>query len=193
MSSTLRDPFWLNVGCGPHRAPEPWWNVDREFHAGLTEPDEVVGDGLPYEDASVDRMYIGHIMEHIPMHQVMAVVGEWVRVLKPGAEVGVVGPDVNRALEYFRTGRLTRDELWHRMEHGQTTSVEAWTLLYQNNRVSEHAMHHWNCIPERVMGILQAAGFENVVEQPIGSVAMYNWPLVSASEDQFAITCNKPA
>lgn len=184
---------WINVGCGPHRAPEPWWNIDRAFHPGLTEPDEVVGEFLPYEDGSVRRMYIGHIMEHIPIYQIMGVIADWYRVLAPGADIAIVGPDVNRALDQFKQGRLTRDEVWHRMEHGQVTSIEAWTNLYAENRVDEHAMHHWNAIPERVHGMLSAAGFVNLREVPITSSELDGWPLVSRCDDQMAMLGSKPA
>lgn len=183
--------MWLNVGCGPHRAPTPWWNVDRVKRPGNTEPDEVVGDTLPYDDGSVERLYAGHILEHIPMPSVRDVLTDWCRVMKSGGEIGIVGPDVNRALELFKRGRLTRDELWERMEHGTTTSIDAWRRLYGVEDVDSHARHHWNCVPERVMALLEVTGFVNVREVPITSRELSGWPLVGQAGDQFAVLAKK--
>lgn len=186
---------FLNVGCGPHRAPAPWWNVDRVARPDPTqptEPDEVVGELLPYDDGAVGRLYAGHIMEHIPIPAVPVVLAEWSRVLAPGGQIGIVGPDVNRALAWFREGRLTRDELWERMEHGTTTSLEAWRRLYGAEDIDPHARHHWNCVPERVIAMLEAAGFVDVREVTLRDIAREGWPLVGDSADQFAVIGHKP-
>jgi hypothetical protein len=184
--------MWLNVGCGPHRAPRPWHNVDRVRREGNTEPDEVVGDTLPYPDGTVTRLYAGHILEHVPLPGVAALLADWIRVMHDSGHLAVVGPDVNRALELFRTGRLGRDELWERMEHGTTTSLEAWRRLYGATDIDPHARHHWNCIPERVIALLETAGFEKVREIPIASPELNDWPLVGRAEDQFAVLAVKP-
>lgn len=186
---------FLNVGAGPHNAPKPWWNIDRVSRPEgdqPTLPDEVVGTTLPYEDGRVERLYAGHIMEHIPMPEVQTVLAEWKRVLCPGGLIGIVGPDVNRALGLFRDGRLTRDELWERMEHGTTTSIEAWRRLYGAEDIDPHARHHWNCIPERVCAMLEAAGFVDVQEVTLRDIRAQGWPLVGDSGDQFAVIGHKP-
>lgn len=186
---------WLNVGCGPHRAPAPWWNVDRVMRPDPdqpTTPDEVVGDLLPYEDGTVERLYAGHIMEHVPIPQVPDLLADWRRVLAPGGHICIVGPDVNRALAWFREGRLSLGELWERMEHGTTTSLEAWRRLYGAEDIDPHARHHWNCVPERVIAMLEAAGFTQVVEVTLRDVQRAKWPLVGDSADQFAVWGRKP-
>lgn len=190
-----RSTEFLNVGCGPHRAPEPWWNIDRVERPGdtPTAPDEVVPDGpLPYADGSVKRLYAGHIMEHMPITVVREVLKDWRRVLAPGAEIAIVGPDVNRALEWFKRGLLTRDQLWERMEHGSTTSLEAWRRLYGADSVDPYAHHYWNCIPERVIALLEGAGFLDVREVTLSQISAGKWPLVGPSEDQFAVLARNP-
>ena len=74
----------LNIGCGPHYAPG-WTNLDVHQGDGVT-PDVVVGtDGLlPFADSSAERIYAGHVIEHVPWSQLAAVIHEWRRVLKPG-------------------------------------------------------------------------------------------------------------
>lgn len=181
--------IWVNVGCGPHRAPAPWWNVDRVVRPGNTEPDEVVGDQLPYKHGTVERLYAGHVLEHIVIERVPTTLANWYQILRPGGELAVVGPDVNRALEWYRTGRLSLDELWERMEHGTTTATEAWRRLYGTSNVDAHARHHWNCIPERVIALLEVSEFTDVREVSLNELT--DWPLVSRSEDQFAVRAQK--
>src|SRR5690606_17814756 len=74
--------LWLNVGCGTHRAPAPWVNID-VVDQGDTRPDVVVpaGTPLPYEAGTVERVYLGHVLEHVPWPNVAGFLAEIRRVL----------------------------------------------------------------------------------------------------------------
>jgi SAM-dependent methyltransferase len=92
----LRRPLGLNIGSGPHPLAG-WLNVDvnSEWY-----PD-VVGDGgrLPFRDATFDRCYLGHILEHLWWgEQVTSALLEIRRVCRPGSEVAVVGPCILKAV-----------------------------------------------------------------------------------------------
>lgn len=78
----------LNLGCGDHRAPEPWVNVDS--WSGV-RPD-VLADvrALPWPDKSAEAIYCGHVLEHLPLDQVGLALAEVRRVLAPP------GPAVHR-------------------------------------------------------------------------------------------------
>jgi hypothetical protein len=182
----VADPRWLNVGSGPFNAPAPWWNIDRVRREGNTEPDEVIEtDWLPYTEGSVERIYAGHCLEHIPWEQLLDVLHDWRRVLTGGGEIAVVGPDVDRALSWFLAGKLTRSQVWERLE-----ADEGQHDLGGSD--DPHARHHWNCTAGRVTSALERAGFVQVRELPIASPELDRWPVVGRAEDQFAVLAMKP-
>src|SRR5215471_2064517 len=55
---------WLNVGCGTHRAPEPWVNVD-VIDNDEVHPDVIrqPGEPMPFADGSAARVFAGHVLE----------------------------------------------------------------------------------------------------------------------------------
>lgn len=178
---------YLNMGPGLHAAPAPWINIERIHRDKHPEPQLLwVGNVLPYDDGSVERVYAGHMMEHMPQEEAVEVVREWYRVLQPGGVLTVVGPDVNRALALFQSGQFSRNDLWERMEHGTVYTIERWTEWYRDGMLDSFATHSWNCIPERVIGMLQAAGFVDVKE--LDPAVLTDWPLTARHNvDQFAL------
>ncbi len=81
----------LNVGCGDYRAPAPWVNLD-SFEG--VRPD-VVADArdLPFADSSVERLYCGHVLEHLSRDEgVPRAIREFRRVLRRGGLLAAVGP-----------------------------------------------------------------------------------------------------
>lgn len=86
----------LNVGCGDLRAPSPWINLDSQESV---RPD-VVADArdIPFRSETVDRIYCGHVLEHLSYEQgVPSALREMRRVLKPGGQLAIVGPDYHLA------------------------------------------------------------------------------------------------
>ena len=102
---------WLNLGCGTHTAPAPWWNVD-VVRDGDTQPDEVVPRGtLPYLVDSCARVMLSHLMEHVPWGQhLLDVLTDCRRLLAPGGTLLAIGPDAKRTATLWKQGQL-HDEL----------------------------------------------------------------------------------
>lgn len=175
---------WANIGCGTHKAPPPWVNVDTVRHDGpdvpardRVEPDVIVvpGEPLPFPDASCERIFCGHVLEHIPWEQVGGFLVDVRRILRD--ELLIVGPDVYRAINAYKQG------------------VEPWSII---TSVLEHkdwpadmaawpgAPHHWCCHEARVMEALNRCGFN---AQPVINYAeLDGWPVVQFNPNwQFAI------
>lgn len=186
----------LNVGCGEFRAPPPWWNLDMfasppgTVHG--TYPDRVVAAGeFPF--TGVERLYLGHLLEHMDSPTVLAFLTGWAATLAPGAEVCVVGPDVNRALAAYKAGTLGLDELWQRMEPGaHRGTVEHWVDYYTRELFLHPGYHRINCTPQRAHALLLATGYTGIREVAIGSRELDGWPLVGRSPDQFALLATHP-
>lgn len=85
----------LNLGAGFKPMPG-FISVDRKIGTEVYP--------LAWPDASVDELYASHILEHFPFKDLVPVVREWVRVLKPGGRLRVAVPDFNKIIEMYRTG-----------------------------------------------------------------------------------------
>lgn len=175
----------VNVGCGPHRAAEPWVNLD-VIENDTTHPDIVVDGDRPlrqWKAKTVEAVYLGHVLEHIAWgDDLQAFLADVRRVLKDDGRVCVVGPDVYRAIERFKTGA----EPWHIVVaclEGGTASpgLGEWP----------GARHHWNCTEARVVDALTVAGFSNVTPVPLNHQTLAGWPCVSYALWQMAVLASK--
>ena len=78
----------LNLGCG-NKAKEGFLGVDRypceavDIICDVTQP-------LPFEDGTVDEIYMDNLIEHVP--DIPALMAEVVRVAKSGALVTIITP-----------------------------------------------------------------------------------------------------
>jgi hypothetical protein len=176
--------MWLNVGCGTHRAPEPWWNVDTVLIDGEDVPrkDRVVPDQvidpsgpLPFDDGSCDRVFLGHVLEHVPWEAVPRFLLDVRRVAS--AEVLIVGPDVYRCIESYRQGREPWSTLQSCLEHKDyPDDMAAWP----------GAPHHWNCHEARVIEALNRTGWHAV--PVLDDALLGSWPVVGFTRRwQFAV------
>lgn len=59
---------------------------------------------LQYADSSVDEIRASHVLEHFPHGQVVAVLKEWVRALKPGGVLKIAVPDFGKVAEGYVAG-----------------------------------------------------------------------------------------
>lgn len=162
-----------NVGCGTHKAPKPWVNLDtvrhnQAEHGEIIDPDIVVEPGapLPFDDGACSRVLLSHVLEHIPWEDVPAFLVEVRRVLD-GALL-VVGPDLHKTIKAYRAGHVHWDLVTSVMEHKDwPPDMAAWP----------GAPHHWNCHEVRVRAALQRSGFDVETSAPSASL-LREWPLV---------------
>lgn len=167
---------WLNVGCGTHRAPAPWVNTDTR-ETDNTHPDVIVAPAapFPFDDGSCDRVLLSHVLEHVPWPAIPAFLAEVRRVLD--GELLVVGPDVYRTIRRWRKGLEPWDLLASVLEHAAPAEHDnGWP----------EALHHWNCHEERVVTILELAGFTKITTLDPNTVE--GWPLVAPAPWQFALS-----
>jgi len=182
----------LNVGCGPHRAPEPWVNLDVHVGDGV-EPDVQVDDPMfplaGYPDGTVARVYLGHVLEHVEWDMLPAFLADIARALRPGGELAVVGPDVFRVIEHWHAGR----ESWQLVESAletpwpyasPDTDGETWSI----GAGWSGARHHWNCYEARVVWALRTVPELAEVEAvPVTPEALAGWPVVAHTQWQCAV------
>ena len=92
----------LNLGAGMQQIAG-WMSYDLDPELG---PDIVgdVEDLSMFPDCSVDEIYASHVLEHVAFDS--PALGEWCRVLKPGARITVAVPDINQIFYLWRQGMV---------------------------------------------------------------------------------------
>lgn len=163
----------LNVGCGSHYA-RGWINID-VIRTDNTHPD-IVGGELPFRDGAFERVYLGHVMEHVPWPAIPGFLAECKRVLAPDGELLATGPDVRRTLMCWRDGLVGLDLMHSVMEHADDAHPH-WP----------QAVHHWNCHEQRMVDALRQAGFR-AEPMPVATLRdrWDGWPVVCWSAWQCA-------
>lgn len=155
----------LNLGCGEFPA-DGWTNVDARPLPGV----DVVATAmdLPFEDASAELVYAGHVLEHCTyLEQLPRALAEIRRVMAPDATLMVVGPDLDRAMSSWK--HEVKD-MWPTDPHGV-----------------DPARHSWPPTAAMQQAALEHAGFMTV-ELAIADVPE-PWPVVSRIGWQFAFEC----
>ena len=92
----------LNWGCG--QTGEPGWiNSDQKDGPGIDLSCDI-RQGLPLESDSIDYAVSIHALPEVPYPEVVPVLVELRRVLKPGGVLRLVLPDMEKAMRAFMSG-----------------------------------------------------------------------------------------
>lgn len=160
----------LNVGCGDW--PRPGWiNLDIHDGAGQRWKPDVVADvlELPFDERTFDRVYLGHVLEHIELDHLGSAMSEVFRVLKRNGRVVVVGPDVEKV------ARLEPAVMSDSLHGGQRWPGDE---------------HLWDSTATRTVRYLEKAGF-HTEEISMKEVSDLGFPLVSEVAWQFALVVSE--
>jgi SAM-dependent methyltransferase len=92
----------LNWGCGGH--PEPGWiNSDRKAGPGIDISCDI-REGLPLAEASIDYAVSIHALPEVPYPDLVPVLSELRRVLKPGGVLRIGLPNLENAMDAYSRG-----------------------------------------------------------------------------------------
>lgn len=161
----------LHVGCGPDehanlhprfRTPE-WHELRFDIDTGV-KPD-IVGsmvDMVGVPDEAVDAVWSSHNLEHVYAHEAIQALAEFHRVLRPGGEVLITMPDLQRVAELIANGKL-EDPFYH----GPAGPLTPLDVLYGKGdwiAAGRTFMAHRTGYTSKTLGRkLRNAGFRDVV------------------------------
>ena len=137
----------LNLGCGSKKV-EGFTGVD-------IKSADITADirKLPFDDESADEIMAIHVCEHFYVKEILSVLKEWRRVLKPGGKMALELPCLDKVLWHFQNGSPENFTLWP-LYGDPNTHVDG-----------EPALHKWCWSREQFKLLLNAAGFDDVIEE----------------------------
>lgn len=155
----------VNVGCGDHYQ-QGWVNTDITEPEGFTAPDIIAtATDLPFPDGSVDRLYAGHVLEHLTPEDVVVALREFRRVISPEGKIMIVLPDLDVAEDRY-------PDLVDSVRYGG----DRWG----------GDKHLWESRPRNFAQMLVDAGEPNARWVPINSLVGTEWPVVAFVDWQYA-------
>mgnify|MGYP003671896082 CR=1 FL=1 len=120
----------LHLGCGGQNW-DGFVNVD-EYPSFDVKPDLVANIlDLPYEENTVDEIWLIHVFEHLYLWEAEDAVFHWFNILKPGGKLVIEVPCLDKIVDNYKRGvkdpRLTILGLYGEQLHGQPEMVHKWT------------------------------------------------------------------
>jgi prepilin-type processing-associated H-X9-DG protein len=97
-----RGQVWLNIGSGAKAHPQ-FVNFDGNI---LRWPEMWLDlrHGLPFPPKTVDEIYACHVFEHVYWTDLLRLLRECYRVLRPGGGIRFLVPSVEKAIEAYLKG-----------------------------------------------------------------------------------------
>ncbi|MFC4161790.1 methyltransferase domain-containing protein [Chitinimonas lacunae] len=154
-------PLRLNLGCGDKILPG-YVNVDVVASRAGQRPDLLcdLHSLHPFDDDSVDEILSVHVVEHFWRWEVLDILKEWVRVLKPGAPLILECPNLIAACQRLLEDPVERSATDRR---GQETM---WVFYGDPNWQDPYMVHRWAYTPASLAALMQEAGLSNISQQP---------------------------
>lgn len=145
----------LNLGSGPTRGKNGWTNVDL-FGADINHD---LTKGVPLKDNTVDAVYSSHVFEHIPYKDLINVISEIRRILKPGGKLLVCVPNAGLYLRaYFKNEMFVNyDEMYIPAAVNTNSKIDQLNYIAYLN-----GDHTFMFDEENIINILKMCDFNNV-------------------------------
>jgi predicted SAM-dependent methyltransferase len=147
-------PKRLHLGCGTRRAPG-FCNVDVTPMPSVDIIDDVARlERFPADYA--ESIYACHVLEHFSHAEAVAVLRRWYRVLKPGGEIRISVPDIDRIVQIYVRN-------W---DHFQTDGNAPWTGLIYGGQTDVYDFHKTGFNFCWLRHLMTEIGYEGVAEYP---------------------------
>lgn len=151
----------LNLGCGDKLLPG-FINVDVASERSGKKPDIIcdVRDLKLIESNYADEVLAVHVIEHFWRWEVLDILIEWKRVIKPGGLIILECPNLISACEEFLKDPLTK------AGPGPEGQKTMW-VFYGDPKWQDPLMNHrWGYTPHSLAMLMHEAGFIKIAQEP---------------------------
>lgn len=151
----------LNLGCGDKILPD-YINVDVAHERAGKQPDVIcdVRNLDKFPDNYADEILAVHVVEHFWRWEVVDILKEWVRVLKPGARMVLECPNLQAACEQF-----LRDPDAGSLP-GQQGQRTMWVFYGDPAWKDPLMIHRWGYTPLSLARVMHEAGLTKLQQEP---------------------------
>ena len=166
--SLIRDVFGrkqevkrLNLGCGDKILPG-YINVDVASSRAGKEPDVIcdLHELAPFASDSIDEILSVHVIEHFWRWEVLDVLKEWIRVLKPGGSMIIECPNLVSACQAL----LENPDV--AAGPGPEGQRSMWVLYGDPAWQDPLMVHRWGYTPRSLSELMHSAGLVNLRQEP---------------------------
>jgi hypothetical protein len=154
-------PVRLNLGCGDKILPG-YVNVDGVVGRAGKKPDIMcdLHHLEPIADASADEVMAIHVVGHFWRWEVVAVLKEWMRVLKPGGRMILECPNLLSACEAILKNPTQA------AGPGPEGQRSMWVLYGDPSWKNPVMSNRWSYTPQSLAAIMAEAGFVKLRQEP---------------------------
>ena len=152
--SVRRAPKQLHLGSGGINIAG-WCNVDID---PATNPDVVddIKTLRKFRPHFADRIYACHVLEHLAHREVAPTLKRWHEVLKPGGELRISVPDLDRIVEQYHA----------HLDSFQLYGDPPWIGVLYGGQGNPFDFHRTGFNFSYLRRLLMESGFEDVAEYP---------------------------
>jgi len=155
------DAVKLNLGCGD-KIIDGYINVDVVIVRAGKKPDVIcdLHNLRVFESNSVDEILAVHVVEHFWQWEVVDILKEWVRVLKPGGKMILECPNLISAAEEF----LKNPDI---AAIGAKEGQRSMWVFYGDPAWKDPLMiHRWGYTPRSLATVMSYAGLCDLKQEP---------------------------
>lgn len=134
-----KQPLMLDIGAGGYSSDSKFTSVDLFTKCDITASME----SIPLPECSVEAIFSANALEHVGKKQIIPILQEWHRLLKPGGKLQIVVPDLEWACLWW---------LAHQEDRG-------WSLdILFGHQLHDGEYHKTGFTPRLIWDYLQEAG-----------------------------------
>ncbi len=159
--SPQEDFIRLNLGCGD-KILEGYVNVDVAPARAGKRPDVIcdIHDLSVFPSNYADEIMAVHVVEHFWRWEIVGILKEWLRVLKPGGKMILECPNLISAAQEF----LKNPDAF---ASGGPESQRSMWVFYGDPRWKDPLMvHRWGYTPRSLAHIMSQAGLSELAQEP---------------------------
>lgn len=157
VNTLLKDtrPIKLELGAG-NRRMAGWTTVDI---SGASDLNLDLTEQIPFPDNSVSIIYSSHMLEHFKLSELLKLLQECKRILKPGGIFSASVPNARIYIDAYYSPENFNPEVYCRYKPAYIYNSK---IDYINYMAYMDGHHHYMFDEENIVIILKKTGFKNV-------------------------------